>query len=68
MDQETKEQSASQEETRPGVALVTPSQGDVIAAPPTNATVPLAVAVRVRCRSLTYMRLAESRRASPASR
>ena len=32
----TKEQSASQEETRRGVALVTPSQGDVVAAPPTN--------------------------------
>ena len=36
MDQETKEQSASQEETRRDVALVTPSQGDVVAAPPTN--------------------------------
>src|SRR5215470_7917911 len=38
MNQETKEQSASQEETRPGVTLVTPSQGDVVAAPPTNGT------------------------------
>ena len=36
MDQETKDQSASQEETRPGVALVTPSQGEVVAAPPMN--------------------------------
>ena len=36
MDQETKEQSASREETRPGVALVTPSQGEVVAAPPMN--------------------------------
>ena len=36
MDQETKEQSASQEETRRGTALVTPSQGEVVAAPPTN--------------------------------
>src|SRR5437899_9894739 len=36
MDQETKEQSASREETRPGVALVTPSQGEVVAAQPTN--------------------------------
>src|SRR5262245_7627918 len=34
----TKEQSASQEETRPGGALVTPSQRDVVAAPPTNGT------------------------------
>src|SRR5215468_9562904 len=38
MEQETKEQSASQEETRPGVALVTPSQGEVVAAPPNNGT------------------------------
>jgi hypothetical protein len=36
MDQETKDQSTSQEETRHGVALVTPSQGDVVAAPPTK--------------------------------
>ena len=36
MDQETKEQSASQEETKRDIALVTPSQGDVVAAPPTN--------------------------------
>jgi phage replication-related protein YjqB (UPF0714/DUF867 family) len=34
----TKEQSASREETRPGVALVTPSQGEVVAAQPTNET------------------------------
>src|SRR4249919_3324593 len=40
MDQETKEQSASQEETRRGVALVTPSQGDVVAAPPTETPCP----------------------------
>jgi phage replication-related protein YjqB (UPF0714/DUF867 family) len=32
----TNEQSASQEETRRGVALVTPSQGNVVEAPPTN--------------------------------
>src|SRR5262247_1087209 len=38
MDQETKDQSASQEETRRGVALVTPSQGEVVAAQPTNET------------------------------
>jgi len=38
MDQETKEQSASQEETKRDAALVTPSQGDVVAAPPTNET------------------------------
>src|SRR5215475_14988168 len=38
MDQETKEQSTSQEETRRDTALVTPSQGDVVAAPPTNGT------------------------------
>ena len=38
MDQETKEQSASREETRPGVALVTPSQGEVVAAQPSNGT------------------------------
>ena len=36
MEQEMKEQSASQEETRRGVALVTPSQGEVVAAPPNN--------------------------------
>ena len=38
MDQETKEQSASQEETRRDAALVTPSQGDVVAASPTSET------------------------------
>ena len=38
MDQETKEQSASQEETSRDIAVVTPSQGDVVAAPPTNET------------------------------
>jgi PatG C-terminal len=35
MGQETKEQSASQEETRPEIAGVTPAQGDVGGAPPT---------------------------------
>jgi hypothetical protein len=38
MDQETKEQSASQGETKRATALVTPSQGDAVAAPPTNET------------------------------
>ena len=36
MEQETKEQSASQEETRRDVAVVTPAQGDVVGAPPTS--------------------------------
>ena len=36
----TKDPSASQEETRRGVALVTPSQGDVVAAPPTETPCP----------------------------
>jgi hypothetical protein len=36
MEQETKDQSASPEETRRGVAMVTPSQGEVVAAQPTN--------------------------------
>jgi hypothetical protein len=36
MDQETKEQSASQEGTRRDVAMVTPAQGDVVGAPPTS--------------------------------
>src|SRR5215468_6208554 len=36
MEQETKDQSASQEETTRGVAMVTPSQGEVVAAQPTN--------------------------------
>jgi len=38
MDQETKEQSASQEETKRDNALVTPSQGEVVAAQPSNGT------------------------------
>lgn len=36
MDQETKEQSSSQDETRRDVAVVTPAQGDVVRAPPTS--------------------------------
>lgn len=36
MDQETKEQSASQDEIRRDVAMVTPAQGDVVGAPPTS--------------------------------
>src|SRR5215831_20518700 len=38
MDQEMKEQSASQEETKRDTALITPSQGDAVAAPPINET------------------------------
>jgi PatG Domain len=38
MDQETKEQSVSQQETKRGTALVTPSQGEVVAAQPSNGT------------------------------
>src|SRR5262245_34795828 len=34
----TKDQSASQEETKRATALVTPSQGEVVAAPPSNET------------------------------
>jgi PatG C-terminal len=37
LEQETKEPSASQRETRSDIAVVTPAQGDVIAAPPTSA-------------------------------
>lgn len=36
MEQETKEQPASQEETRRDVAMVTPAQGDVVGAAPTQ--------------------------------
>ena len=36
MEQETQEQSASQEETRGDVGVVTPSQGDVVGTPPTS--------------------------------
>jgi len=37
MEQETKEQSVSQGETRRDIAVVTPSQGDVVAASPSSA-------------------------------
>jgi hypothetical protein len=36
MQQETKEQSASQDEPRDDINVITPSQGDVIGAPPTS--------------------------------
>src|SRR5262245_38662480 len=36
MEQETNGQSASQDETRRDIAVVTPAQGDVVGAPPTN--------------------------------
>lgn len=36
MEQETKEQSARQGETRRDIAVVTPSQGDVVGTPPTS--------------------------------
>jgi PatG C-terminal len=36
MDQETKKQSASQEETNRDVAMVIPAQGNIVEAPPTN--------------------------------
>jgi hypothetical protein len=38
MDQEMKEQTASQEETKRETALITPSQGDIVTAPPTSET------------------------------
>jgi hypothetical protein len=36
MEQETNEQTTSQDETRRDVAVITPSQGDVVGAPPTQ--------------------------------
>ena len=40
MEQEAKAQSASQDETRCDISLVTPSQGDVVTAPPTSSETP----------------------------
>jgi hypothetical protein len=40
MEQEAKAQSASQDETRRDISLVTPSQGDVVTAPPTSSETP----------------------------
>jgi hypothetical protein len=40
MEQETKEQSASQDETRLDSAVVTPSQGDAVRTPPTSSEAP----------------------------